>query len=59
MFFPLMAFAIVVAMRLDILMISSFIGEEQSGIYSAASRLINHNFVIWYSFFSIYISKFE
>lgn len=40
MFFPLMAFAIVVAMRLDILMISSFIGEEQSGIYSAASRLI-------------------
>ena len=40
MFFPVMAFAIVVAMRLDILMISMFIGEDQSGIYSAASRLI-------------------
>ena len=40
MLFPLMAFAIIVAMRLDILMISNFLGEEQSGIYSAASRLI-------------------
>ena len=38
--FPLMAFAIIVAMRLDILMISNFLGEDQSGIYSAASRLI-------------------
>ena len=40
MLFPLMAFAIIVAMRLDILMISNFLGEDQSGIYSAASRLI-------------------
>ena len=40
MLFPLMGFAIIVAMRLDILMISNFLGEDQSGIYSAASRLI-------------------
>lgn len=38
--FPLMAFAIIVAMRLDILMISSIIGERESGIYSSASRLV-------------------
>ena len=35
-----MAFAIIVAMRLDILMISSIIGERESGIYSSASRLV-------------------
>lgn len=40
MLFPLMAFAIIVAMRLDILMISKFLGVEASGIYSSASRLI-------------------
>ena len=38
--FPLMAFAIIVAMRLDILMISKIIGTEASGVYSAASRLV-------------------
>lgn len=38
--FPLMAFAIIVAMRLDILMISNIIGVDASGIYSSASRLI-------------------
>lgn len=38
--FPLMAFAIIVAMRLDILMISKIIGIDASGIYSSASRLI-------------------
>ena len=38
--FPLMAFAIIVAMRLDILMISKIIGPEASGIYSSASRLV-------------------
>lgn len=38
--FPLMAFAIIVAMRLDILMISNIIGADASGIYSSASRLI-------------------
>lgn len=38
--FPLMAFAIIVAMRLDILMISKIVGVEASGIYSSASRLI-------------------
>ena len=35
-----MAFAIIVAMRLDILMISKFIGADASGIYSSASRLV-------------------
>lgn len=38
--FPLMAFAIIVAMRLDILMISNILGERESGIYSSASRLV-------------------
>ena len=38
--FPLMAFAIIVAMRLDILMISKIIGADASGIYSSASRLV-------------------
>jgi O-antigen/teichoic acid export membrane protein len=38
--FPIMAFAIIVAMRLDILMISKIIGIDASGIYSSASRLI-------------------
>ncbi len=38
--FPLMAFAIIVAMRLDILMISNIIGVDASGIYSSASRLV-------------------
>lgn len=40
MLFPLMAFAIIVAMRVDILMISRFLGADASGIYSSASRLI-------------------
>ncbi len=40
MLFPIMAFAIIVAMRLDILMISKFLGSEASGFYSSASRLI-------------------
>ncbi len=40
MLFPLMAFAIIVAMRLDILMISNILGEKESGIYSSASRLV-------------------
>ncbi len=38
--FPLMAFAIIVAMRLDILMISKIIGADAAGIYSSASRLV-------------------
>ena len=40
MLFPLMGFAIIVAMRLDILMISKLVGQDSSGIYSSASRLI-------------------
>ena len=35
-----MAFAIIVAMRLDILMISKILGADASGIYSSASRLV-------------------
>ena len=38
--FPIMAFAIIVAMRIDIMMISSLVGSEESGYYSAASRII-------------------
>jgi len=60
--FPLMAFAIIVAMRLDILMISNIIGDRESGIYSSASRLI---IMVLFSFymgtlfliFSLFFSK--
>ena len=38
--FPLLAFALVVAMRIDILMISNILGVEYSAYYSGASRLI-------------------
>ncbi len=38
--FPLLAFSLIVAMRIDILMISNILSTEQSAYYSSASRLI-------------------
>lgn len=38
--FPLLAFSLIVAMRIDILMISNILSHEQSAYYSSASRLI-------------------
>ena len=38
--FPIMAFAAIISMRVDIMMISSIIGTEDSGFYSGASRII-------------------
>ena len=38
--FPLLAFSLIVAMRIDILMISNILGTEYSAYYSSASRLI-------------------
>lgn len=38
--FPLLAFALVVAMRIDILMISNILGIQYSAYYSGASRII-------------------
>tara|TARA_B100000242_G_scaffold294139_1_gene275067 strand:+ start:5502 stop:6854 length:1353 start_codon:yes stop_codon:yes gene_type:complete len=38
--FPLLAFSLVVAMRIDIIMISNILGTEYSAYYSSASRLI-------------------
>ncbi len=38
--FPLLAFSLIVAMRIDILMISNILNPEQSAYYSSASRLI-------------------
>jgi O-antigen/teichoic acid export membrane protein len=38
--FPIMAFAVIISMRVDIIMISKIIGPEDAGYYSAASRII-------------------
>ncbi len=38
--FPLLAFAFLISMRIDLLMISSLLGVEQAGFYSATSRII-------------------
>ena len=38
--FPLLAFAFLISMRIDVLMISSLLGVEQAGFYSATSRII-------------------
>ena len=38
--FPLLAFSLIVAMRIDILMISNILSHEQSAYYSSTSRLI-------------------
>jgi O-antigen/teichoic acid export membrane protein len=38
--FPLLAFAFLISMRIDVLMISSLLGVESSGYYSANSRII-------------------
>ena len=54
MLFPLMGFAIIVAMRLDILMISKLVGQDSSGIYSSASRLIIIVLLFGTHFFNLY-----
>ena len=38
--FPLLAFAFLISMRVDVLMISSLLGVEMAGFYSATSRII-------------------
>ena len=38
--FPLLAFAFLISMRVDVLMISNILGVEQAGYYSATSRII-------------------
>ncbi len=38
--FPLLAFAFLISMRIDLLMISSLLGVESAGFYSANSRII-------------------
>lgn len=38
--FPLLAFSLIVAMRIDILMISNILGTEFSAYYSSVSRLV-------------------
>ncbi len=38
--FPLLAFAFLISMRIDVLMISNILGVEKAGYYSATSRII-------------------
>ena len=38
--FPLLSLAILLSMRIDLLMISAYLGVEQSGYYSSISRLL-------------------
>lgn len=38
--FPLLSLAVLLSMRIDLLMISAYLGVEQSGYYSSISRLI-------------------
>ncbi len=38
--FPLLAFVILVSMRIDVLMISNLLGSDEAGYYSSVSRII-------------------
>ena len=38
--FPLLSLAVLLSMRIDLLMISAYLGVEQSGYYSSISRLV-------------------